>query len=778
MVFPGHELPNEPEYKHAEPEVEAGQKVYKCYICKRPITKRLTHQGVPYFVLNLDPDTFAWTFAGNRTEAAHTSEVFDERARYNLKSLTPKKISQDLTFAIGEATKSRTDAIRGGYSYGGNPYPDKEYDYTTQKEYQYIKHRIVPDVVMTYFNNKLHYLFTDDTLLVYPEIKRIIGDRSAALKEHLSFLLRRVATPAIFFGPGEDRDQHLTELAASFMGELDAVILLLGAYMAKVFGDIAMDLEGSRLRSAEAVTYKVYEPCCKECVENDRQALACSEIDCDESGPAKYFVEDSQDSAYRVLCKREHGFECSDCSRGFDREFAQNLDGSIMCEDCFSENAFMCVRCDATYALTDGKETRDGIMLCNNCAAECASCNYGVDRDDAIMTHNEKSICSHCFELYYAHCDECSDVYQSNDLEVVDNIEYCPTCLDDTFLECSECAERIRRSDAIELDDGNEYCEECAEESGEARQAGQLSEYTQYIEADGETIDSVTYTKQDRIINALRLLVPIKPAELAKSQPRLAQAAKDIIRFSKGREITAELLDEFRQKLGPETFPLQYGTWSGQQRSLDVQGIKKEDLGLKKRQLVIKIIANARVISALESTGTLALFNAINETSKRSGHPYSENMLGWVRVDVDPNGKYILVDEIQSDHLGAIAKIRQNDGGILDSMVDKTGQKREIILESLGNLKKAVKNFVDIAFGVISHFAKTNRFETIYYHNYETGKKLKRNNPAPSTYEDLPKKHFFELQEAEPFNLQGDFFVRKAHERIRILKSVLHNSAY
>jgi hypothetical protein len=154
------------------------------------------------------------------------------------------------------------------------------------------------------------------------------------------------------------------------------------------------------------------------------------------------------------------------------------------------------------------------------------------------------------------------------------------------------------------------------------------------------------------------------------------------------------------------------------------------------------------------------MFKEISRLSKNSGHPYVENQIGWIRVELNHGGNYILVDEIQSDHTNVsrdhapitLEKYNLGDYNLGDEDIGK------LLLE----YKKILKDFPNIAAQAASNFAKQNKFKTIYWHTYESGRALKNNNPPESIYSTIPKNNLFEISKDRPFGLDGVFFEKSA----------------
>ena len=82
-------------------------------------------------------------------------------------------------------------------------------------------------------------------------------------------------------------------------------------------------------------------------------------------------------------------------------------------------------------------------------------------------------------------------------------------------------------------------------------------------------------------------------------------------------------------------------------------------------------------------------------------------------------------------------------------------------------LKMIIKQFPDLIIKAISDFARANGFDRLYWHTYESGKKLKSNNPPRSLYTKVPKKNFFKPTDDKPFDLDGEFLERMARSQQR-----------
>lgn len=472
------------------------------------------------------------------------------------------------------------------------------------------------------------------------------------------------------------------------------------------------------------------------------------------------------------LCKI-HSKECENCSEihSIDRMHkykANNL--SLVkwyCDDCYQEKFFTCPNCKEVKEKDDYiRPTAKNIATlkkggCNECSTTCQSCNKVIDKDYCHYFDND-SYCEDCYSDHYSSCEGCNDVFERDELFFVEDVgEFCSSCYDDKFTKCKECNNQIKNSDAREIN-GDDYCEECYATKGSV-------EYNQVT----DNFKDFTYTKKDRYLNLLYKMLPISVKDLKSKQPSIAAGLADLISFSKGKTITLETVNEFRKTLKPEDFKIEYTVWEGVQRSIDT--LKDNPVG-NKPQLAINVIASAQMLEALKIKPALYdLFDNINTLSKKSTHPYIKDQVGWIRVELDPNGEYILVDEIQSDHSNASFRLKNstNDHEITD-IRNAIKYKYQLDDEQLNKLlieySTIIKDFPNIASQAVVKFANKNNFKKIFWHTYDSGMKLKENEPPRSLYDKTPKENFFHPSQNKPFGLDGEFFEKEAKNAKHLYK--------
>jgi len=321
------------------------------------------------------------------------------------------------------------------------------------------------------------------------------------------------------------------------------------------------------------------------------------------------------------------------------------------CDECYSNKFTECPNCNETI---DVKEllppTRRNTWSmkqggCKRCCEECSGCSKIVDKDNTYH-EQDQDWCEDCHSENFRTCEECGETHDNDSVTYVDNVgEFCDYCYRKKFTKCEDCDKEIEKSDTEEVD-GDYYCEECATKHGPAayvKYTGNFSEFT--------------YTKKDRFINPLYKLLPLTVKELKSKHPALANGLADLIAFSKGKPITVELVKAYRESLSPEEFPVDYTAWDGVQRSID--SLTRGNRPNNNAQLVINVVASPEMLSKMNANPALYdLFDKVNTVSDKSTHPYVKDQIGWIRVELDPEGEYLLVDEIQSDHSNAAFQLK------------------------------------------------------------------------------------------------------------------------
>lgn len=497
----------------------------------------------------------------------------------------------------------------------------------------------------------------------------------------------------------------------------------------------------------------------------DQPAQTCASPGCGKPLDPVNFKIDANTN--EPLCD-EHAVQCYECHQWHSLEYLTpytypgHRDPVWFCSTCFGNSFATCPNCDETVPkdeyLAPTSANRFSMKQggCSNCSCRCSSCERVVD-NDYVLSYGDAQYCEDCYSEYYTNCEHCGDTIDRDGANYVEDVgDFCDSCYNDKYGNCHECNKSIEKDAAYEYNE-EWYCEDCYQQLGP-------EEYSDYT----EEFKEFSYTKKDRYLNLLYKLLPISVKDLRSKHPSVANGLGDLIAFSKGKELTPEVVKDYRSSLKPEEFPVEYTIWDGSQRSIDK--LKRDNPNEGKPQLVLNILASPEMISQLMAKPALYdLFDKVNQLSHQSGHPFVKEQIGWIRMELDPNGEYILVDEIQSDHSNATFRLKNHTNDYeITKVRNAIKQKHNIDDKELDALlveySNILKDFPNIASQAIVRFARQNKFKKLFWHTYESGKNLKDNEPPRSLYEKTPKDNFYLPSENKPFGLNGEFFEREAQK--------------
>jgi hypothetical protein len=522
--------------------------------------------------------------------------------------------------------------------------------------------------------------------------------------------------------------------------------------------------------------------------QEQEQTFTCEADLCQNSGSEDEMYLDGKYGHY--YCEH-HRLECSDCNERFgalkkDPLNSRNSSG-YYCESCFDRNFYHCEQCDE-YRDADqevsgptiyGARRRSDIYFgCDECSSECDCCSKFGQTDDMQENSDLELICESCVNDYFSYCETCNKLFKTNETWFVDGGSYCEDDYSESFFYCEGCDTHCPKDEGIVYTDEGAFCRDCAPPEGAKEIPQQLNKMNL------NPIENVSFHASTRGIERLQKYIDqrgsISIKDFKLNFPQLETRYKDLILMAKGKPITAEMLKAFEEKHGNKDYGVSYSTWSGMQRS-HRQSIP---------QLVLHIEAQGEVLDALNADEFyLLLFEKINQASKQSKHPHSSTQIGWARLELDRNKEFILVDEIQCDHMGAAFNILKGSDEEICEVGDEL--KRRFNLsndEFAAKIKKYVeltsqKDFPNIADKAIVQFARQNGFKKIYWHEYESGKKLKAGSDPPmSLYTDIPRQNGYVLTDEKPFGLDGKFLVKEAKMNIsklvKLARSLYMKYAY
>lgn len=454
--------------------------------------------------------------------------------------------------------------------------------------------------------------------------------------------------------------------------------------------------------------------------------------------------------------------ECCNCDNiRFKKDLKSTKSGKA-CSECSTT----CGNCDEDILNEDivisNRGGRSRVIGCNNCLSQCDSCSRYYDREEMQNVSGIGIFCEDCYNDKFISCDDCNSTENKESSYFVDSGGYyvCDSCFNRNYSSCYSCNEIFHDSD-LHIFEGDSYCSSCVPEDEEMK-TGSIESFNEF-----------SYTPKDKFLQILNKLVPITVRELEDKHPRLANGLPDLIQLAGGRRskgiINAELINSYRNNLNPESFPVRFTTWdSSLQRSRKVGNPKENP------QIVMVIIANEQFLNKMTPVQK-KFFELVNIQSNKDTHPIVQDGIGWARLEPNQEEKYILVDEIQSDHSGKAYKFLNHNSDYFFTQTRNLLKSQfkisnEDLVSEIKNYAKLFEEFPSIAIQAISNYAKSNDYKKIYWHTYESGKKLKGNFPPVELYSKVPKEHSFIKSTEKPFDLEGLFFEREAKKQYLLFK--------
>lgn len=235
---------------------------------------------------------------------------------------------------------------------------------------------------------------------------------------------------------------------------------------------------------------------------------------------------------------------------------------------------------------------------------------------------------------------------------------------------------------------------------------------------------------------------------------------KDIIKYCGDGLLTKEAL----QTYWPDdilAFTLTLGRWGEGDRGYDQTSRNQQNLVL---QINFDNQHNQEYQRLLNPSDSYGPF-------EYRGHPIRgdhRKTLSWVRIDVDLSTGEALIEEVQNDWL---RKVNSSLKRIDQRLSGKGDVKPSDIIYGIDCGYEDIKEYADVTLkpynklwaelsllAAIYFIRNELGISTIYYHTFDTGKKIKKiyGLPPKSMYTTLPKQFGFELSNEAPVFLQED----------------------
>lgn len=423
---------------------------------------------------------------------------------------------------------------------------------------------------------------------------------------------------------------------------------------------------------------------------------------------------------------------------------------------------------------------------CAKCSKKCEHCKRVISLDEVRLVHTKSgtvAVCVYCARQHYSMCEMCSIFLDKKDAILVEDkgendegyvkgegFEVCKKCLNKYYKLCIQCKKPVSDELVVEFL-GDFYHETCIPD--------EQPQLVDFSSIDPSKFKNFSWSEQEYILDFIEKIAPISVQQIKKNYHNLYVQIQDLIKENNGKDFTADYVKLKKKELKPQTFEIDYSAWFATQRSY----LQSEP------QIVLKIKANNEFLSIIESNSYYKiLFKFSQLLNNTRGHPWSNDSLGWVRLEINRFKKYIFVDEIQTDYpiyssklINSIKENSEKHKFVFNELIrifqnenpneSSDEEIKKHIIFQIKSFQKLFDKFPKIALSAIEKFAKANNFIKIYYptlgtlielrgHKNDDGTPSKK-LPSKEIYEDLPKKYFYENKGNYPFAFDDLEFYEK-----------------
>ena len=196
---------------------------------------------------------------------------------------------------------------------------------------------------------------------------------------------------------------------------------------------------------------------------DDELDTPCAE--CGEYHNSDNMTETATGDFYCEDCKKQVLTQCDECGDWHLSDDMTEVDNITYCESCLDENTYTCEHCDTRHHESDMvwfSEGRNEGMYCDDCidfvAPQCNRCGTRYAWADCVETFDGDLICNDCYCDYYATCDDCGDIRDTDSMFFTDEAAYCEHCYthnghDDSIIRGYGEAPTLRFHDTDEDED-------------------------------------------------------------------------------------------------------------------------------------------------------------------------------------------------------------------------------------------------------------------------------------------------------------------------------------
>jgi len=128
---------------------------------------------------------------------------------------------------------------------------------------------------------------------------------------------------------------------------------------------------------------------------------------------------------------------------------------------------YICELCGDRVGEEDAYSNDNGNIYCEYCFYKaflrCEYCEIVIHKDDAVFIEDAESyVCEHCVSSHYYQCEKCQDHYSIDGVQFLNDETYCQNCFGEITSYCEDCDEVFYTEDLTTVDDSGPLCESCA----------------------------------------------------------------------------------------------------------------------------------------------------------------------------------------------------------------------------------------------------------------------------------------------------------------------------
>lgn len=137
---------------------------------------------------------------------------------------------------------------------------------------------------------------------------------------------------------------------------------------------------------------------------------------------------------------------CDTCQRMISQPLI-SFHGKKICEHCFDDLTAICNNCDERHFIvnmytTNTRRKIPAVYLCSTCRLDnnfsiCHSCGKIISKEDVFLNASEIEYCETCYNSIYRQCSGCG--MEITRLGAIGYCHYCKDCFDERYFYCDDC---------------------------------------------------------------------------------------------------------------------------------------------------------------------------------------------------------------------------------------------------------------------------------------------------------------------------------------------------